>query len=216
MKLDSATLAVLKNFALINPNLQINPSDVLQTKDSGGAVRARAVVPTSFPEVAGISDLSKFLSVVGLLEDPKVEFKQNKFVISDDKSSIDYTYAAINQLDVPPDKNIKMPPAEIDVDVSWEDISRVTRAAGVLQVPDIGIVADTQSVYMVAYNNADPTTNQFRVEIAPNPTGETHQVYLKHSYLKLIARDYNVKVSTRGIVQFEAPNLQYWIGCLAQ
>ena len=67
MKLSDETIAVLKNFATINPNLVAKPGQKLTTIAESKTVMASADIVEDFPQEFGIYDLNEFLSVLSMI-----------------------------------------------------------------------------------------------------------------------------------------------------
>ena len=72
MKLTSRTLQVLKNFSTINPSLLFKNGSVITTMSPNKTVMARATVGEVFPQTYAIYDLSRFIGVLSMFNDPDV------------------------------------------------------------------------------------------------------------------------------------------------
>lgn len=64
MKLSSETLAILKNFATINPGIVFKEGNTLSTMSQQKNILADAIVNETFNYTFGIYDLNNFLSVI--------------------------------------------------------------------------------------------------------------------------------------------------------
>ena len=77
MQISKETLEVLSNFASINPNILISPGQQLKTIAEAKNIMASAEITEDFPQEFGIYDLNEFLSVLGLVDDPNLDFSED-------------------------------------------------------------------------------------------------------------------------------------------
>ena len=107
MQISKDTMAKLKNFASINPNLVYDGNGKLKTISEAKNILASADVDIDKP--LSIYDVNEFLSIVGLIEDGDITINENECVISNRKSKVRYVFADPNIL-TSPQKDITMPP----------------------------------------------------------------------------------------------------------
>ena len=105
MKLSRETLSILKNFATINDNLTIKPGNKLVTISAGKNIVADISVTETFETEFGIYDLSEFLGVLSLFENPELVFSPKFVTIKEGKNAIKYFAADTSILTIVP--NIK-------------------------------------------------------------------------------------------------------------
>ena len=74
MQLNENTLAVLKNFATIQPNIVLSEGAVVKTIAEAKNVMAVANLDQSFDKSVGIYNLDEFLAVLGLVDAPELAF----------------------------------------------------------------------------------------------------------------------------------------------
>ena len=110
MKLTQRTFQVLKNFSTINPTLSVSKGNIIRTVSQNKTVLAQALVQEEFPREFAIYDLSEFLGVVSLFDEPDFDFDTYYVSISDDnKASSHYFYADKSMVTIPPDKSVVLP-----------------------------------------------------------------------------------------------------------
>ena len=90
MKLTNETLAVLKNFANINPGIEFKKGKSLTTISSTKTVLAKASVKDEFTDDFCIYDLNQFLSVHSLNKDVELEFDSLNVIFKNKHSKIKY------------------------------------------------------------------------------------------------------------------------------
>lgn len=209
MKFGENTLSILKNFSGINPSIIFKPGNVIRTLSPQKTVMAAATIDETITSTAAIYDLSRFLATLSLFNDPEVEFLTNKFAIKSDRSSVNYTYASESMIITPPDKDITAPSAEVSVQVKWDDVQQVIRAASVLQLSEVAFRGDGQSVSLAAIDSKNPTADVFDVIVGESDS--TFEMIIKVENLKLMPKTYDVLLSSKGMAHFKADTIQYWI-----
>ena len=75
-----------------------------------------------------------------------------------------------------------------------------------------------QQDFFGGYNKKNDTSNDYSVQVGDESTGmkgvsKPFKMYFKTENLKMVAGDYNVHISSKGISHFEnmATKLDYWI-----
>ena len=93
MKFESRTLQILKNFSTLNPSLQFKQGSVISTITPLKTVMARATIKENIPATFAIYELSKFLSVLSLFDNPTITLEDKFLLIGDGKQNVQYTFA---------------------------------------------------------------------------------------------------------------------------
>jgi hypothetical protein len=210
MKLSEQTLTVLKNFATINPSVVFKPGSELRTISPQKTVMSIASIPDEFPIQACVYDMSRFLSMCSLYENPEIDFQDNKVCyIRDGKRKTKYVFADISMVIVPPEKDINIPSEDVIVNVEWDDIQSVLKASGVLNLPEVAFVGRDGICYISAVDSSNPTADNHEIEIGE--TEDTFQLVIKTENLKLLPQNYKVTLSSKGISKFESTGIKYFI-----
>lgn len=210
MKFSERTLTVLKSFSNINKSILMSEGSVLKTITPEKTLVAIANIPDSFPSDACIYDLSRFLSILDLYEDPDVEFHDKYFTISEGRRKTKYVFADVSMIHTPPNKEIKIPSKDVEITVSWEDMQSVLKAAGVLQFGEVAFVGQEGKLYLRAIDSANPTADTFGVEIGE--TTDEFTIIVKTDNLKLLPGDYHVTLCAKGISEFKGDDVTYFVG----
>jgi len=216
MKFSAETIGVLKNFSQVNPGIVFKPGSVVKTMHPQKTIMASATVSENFEAVARIYDLSRFLATLSLFDDPEVEFKDDRFIISSGKNKVSYTYAAESMVVSPPDKDINFPTPETTVDVKWKELDTVVRAAGVLKLSEIAFICTEGTISLSAVDSKNPTADSYSVAIAENVAVPNFRMLIKVENLKLMPNDYKVSLSTRGLAFFKSAKVEYFIALEAK
>ena len=209
MKFSERTLTILKSFATINRSIQMKEGNVLKTITPERTLIASATIPDTIPSEACIYDMSRFLSILSLYTDPDVEFHDKYFIISEGKRRTKYLFADVSMIHAAPDKEIKIPSSDVSVDVSWDDMQSVLKAAGVLQFNEVAFVGENGTCYLKAIDSTNEGTDDYGVEIGE--TNDTFKIIIKTDNLKLLPQDYRVTLCSKGISEFKGENVTYFV-----
>ena len=172
---------------------------------------AAATIGETVEQQAGVYDLSRFLSTLALFENPEVVFGTDRFTIKGGKSELRYTYTSESLIVTPPEKDIVVPDPEVSVNITWQAIDSVLRAAGVLQLPEIAFIGDGNSVTISAVDSKTSTADNYNTVVAEGVNTQPFNMIIKTDNLKLVPTDYEVTLSSKGMAHFKSDKVQYWI-----
>lgn len=209
MKLESRTMQLLKNFSTINPSLMFKPGSTLNTMSPNKTVLARASIKEQIPSQFAIYDLSKFLGVLSLFEQPELMVEEKQMVIAGGQQKVRYTFASPDAIVIPSDKEVKMPETEIDFKLTADDLNKVMKAMGVMQLPEIAVVGDGSEMSIQAIDSKNPSADSYRVVL--RDTTSTFKMIFKSENIKIMQGDYDVSISSKGIGHFKGADVEYWI-----
>lgn len=199
MKLSKATLDVLKNLATINLNLLIKEGNVLMTKSPANTVIANVEVDETFDKQFGIYDLSRFLGVLSLYDDPELEFDDKRVLIKEGKYSTVY-YGAEPDILTYPTKTIKFPQADIEFNIDSAHIVKAMKAAAALGCNMFAFEGDGKNIFIVVSDIANESSNKFKLELGE--TDKEFKAHMKIENLKFLPMDYQVSLSKMKIARF--------------
>jgi hypothetical protein len=210
MKLSENTVNILKNYASINPMLLVKEGNVLATVSVARSILAKATVEESFPRQFAIYELPRFLGVLSLFNDPEIEFGEKQLRIVSGRQSVNYTYADPSMIVSPPERQIVFPGAEVEFTLSQQDLQKLVRATGVLQLKSVVVIGNGQTISIAAASAKNPSADSFSIEV-----GETDKqfeiFYSTENIIKLISAEYSVKISKEGLTQFVSTNVEYFM-----
>ena len=209
MKFSERTLTILKSFATINKSIQMKEGNVLKTITPERTLIASATIPDEIPSEACIYDMSRFLSILSLYTDPDVEFHDKYFIISEGKRRTKYLFADVSMIHAAPEKDVKIPSQDVVVDVSWDDMQSVLKAAGVLQFSEVAFVGENGTCYLKAIDSTNEGTDDYGVEIGE--TDDEFKIIIKTDNLKLLPQDYRVTLCSKGISEFKGEDVTYFV-----
>ena len=203
MQLNDNTLAILKNFASIQPNIILSEGNVVKTIAEAKNVMSVATLDQSFDKEVGIYNLDEFLAVLGLVDTPDLKFGDDFVTVADSngRSKVKYFYSDPGVLTFPA-KDIPMPDAEVTFDLDDATLTRIRKAAAALGHEKMTITKDEGGIRLTVIDNTDSTSNAFDIVVPGTAESDNFNFVMNIANLKLIGGDYSVKVSSRLISEF--------------
>lgn len=209
MKLQTRTLQILKNFATINPSMMFREGNIQSTVAPQKTVMARATIGEHVGKQFAVFDLSRFLGVLSLFDEPEIEFDDNKLVITQNKQKVEYTYADPDLVVAAPDKTPSVPNPEVTFRLTADVLKSTMGALGALQSTHIMVEGDGENVTIGVGKPADPTSDTFRVDVGVS--NHSFKFAFKAENMKLLPGDYDVQLSSRSIAHLKCSDVEYWV-----
>ena len=214
MKIDANTIAVLKNFANIQPNLMFRSGTEVKTIAEAKNIVAKATITESIPQDFGIYDVNDFLSSLSLFTDPTFDFSSDgKSVnLSEGKSTLKYFFSDEASLTYP-QKDITMPATDATFVLTSEVLKNLLRATSLLSVSTIAVESQGSGIVIRVKDAKNSTSNSYGTEVEGNNNGHNFKFHFDVSNLKIIPGDYDVSISGKLISHFKHKTLpiEYWI-----
>jgi len=104
-----------------------------------------------------------------------------------------------------------MPDTEVEFTLTETDLTKVKKAASMLQLPDIAIKSVGTDIMMSAIDKKNDTANTYDVKVGE--TNKKFEFHFKTEHFKMLPGDYNVFISSKLISNFKhkTKTIQYWI-----
>ena len=204
VSISNDTLSVLRNFSSINPNVVLKPGQEVKTISEAKNILAVAEIAEDFPTEMGIYDLNEFLSVVNLVNDPKLNFGDNHVDIVGGNSKVKYFFSDSSILTTP-QKDITMPDCGVEVSFTDDTLSQIRKAASALGHSEMSITATDDGVNIKVFDSKDSSANIYNIQLA-NDAGYTEgqfEFVIDINNLKLLDGDYEVKISSKLISEWK-------------
>ena len=200
MYLSSDTVQILKNLSTINQSILIKPGKVLSSMSVMKNILVSADITEEFEKQVAIYDLNQFLNCLSLVPGAELKLEENSIEITDGTTSIDYRYSDPSVITAPPEKKLELPSQDVCVVLTEDQLESARKAAAVLQIPDVSLIGDGESIFLTVRDKKNTGSNSYKVEV-----GETDDVFcfnMRVENLKLIAGDYDVVVSKKNLAHF--------------
>ena len=214
MKISTKTLDVLKNFSEINQSILIKKGKKLKTVSALKNILAHAVVEEDFPQDFAIYQLNEFIGVLSTMNNPNLTFHDKYVMLSQENGACTKYFYAEPSVVVSPEKDINMPSEDINFTLLEKQYNDLLKMSSILQLNDILLKGCSKSnaIYLAVTNKKNDTSNDYSVQVGEG-VSEPFKMYFKTENLKMVAGDYNVHISSKGISHFEnmVTKLDYWI-----
>lgn len=200
MFLSTETVQILKNLSTINQSILIKPGKELNSMSVMKNILVKADIQEEFAKTVAIYDLNQFLNCLSLVPGAEIKLGDTSIVLTDGKTSIDYRYSDPSVITAPPEKELKLPSEDVCLTLTEDQLESVKKAAAVLQIPDVSLIGDGETIYLTVRDKKNTGSNSYKIVV-----GETEDVFqfnMKVENLKLISGDYDVIISAKNLAYF--------------
>jgi hypothetical protein len=214
--LSRKTLDVLKNFSTINSSIVFRKGSTVRTISNAENILAKFTGEEVFPSDFAIYDLSQFLSGISLFNDPQLEFTSSDFVsIRGGRQSAKYYFSDPEiTLKSAPEKNVKFPGADLQFNLTGDDLVALQKASAVYSLPDLTFqsMEGHDEIKLILRDKENDTSNTYDITVAGCCTG-TYSLDLKIENIRVLPGDYTVKVSEHLISEWTSSyvDLTYYV-----
>ena len=214
--LSKKTLDVLKNFSTINSSIVFRKGSTVRTISNAENILAKFTGEEVFPTDFAIYDLSQFLSGISLFNDPQLEFTSNDFVsIRGGRTSAKYYFSDPEiTLKSAPEKNVQFPGADLQFNLTGEELLQLQKASAVYGLPDLTFQSEEglDTIKLILRDKENDTSNTYDLTVAGCSTG-TYSLDVKIENIRVLPGDYSVKVSKHLISEWSNVNvdLTYYV-----
>ena len=204
--LSKKTLDVLKNFSTINSSIVFRQGSTVRTISNAENILAKFTGEEVFPSDFAIYDLSQFLGGISLFNDPQLEFTSNDFVsIRGGRTSAKYYFSDPEiTLKSAPERNVQFPGADIQFNLTADDLLALRKASAVYGLPDLTFQSEEglDTIKIILRDKENDTSNTYDITVAGCTSG-TFSLDLKIDNIRVLPGDYSVKVSKSLISEWQ-------------
>tara|TARA_Y100000287_G_scaffold31357_1_gene22913 strand:+ start:524 stop:1195 length:672 start_codon:yes stop_codon:yes gene_type:complete len=208
--LSKKTLDVLKNFSTINSSIVFRKGSTVRTISNAENILAKFTGEEVFPSDFAIYDLSQFLSGISLFNDPQLEFTSGDFVsIRGGRQSAKYYFSDPEiTLKSAPEKNVNFPGADLQFNLTGDDLIALQKASAVYGLPDLTFQSEEglDTIKIILRDKENDTSNTYDLTVGGCSTG-TYSLDVKIDNIRVLAGDYTVKVSKHLISEWSNTSL---------
>ena len=214
MKISTKTLDILKNFSEINQSILIKKGSTIKTVSIQQNILAHAKVEESFSQDFAIYQLNEFIGVLSTMNNPDLTFHDKYVMLSQENGACTKYFYAEPSVVISPEKDVNMPSEDINFTLLEKQYNDLLKMSSILQLNDICLKGCSKSdkIFLAVTNKKNDTSNDYSVQVGEG-VDEPFKMYFKTENLKMVAGDYNVHISSKGISHFENKTikLDYWI-----
>jgi hypothetical protein len=201
MQLSDRTLSILKNFASINSGLVLRPGKVQRTMSPEQTILVQANLDELFTQTFGVYDLNQFLGNITTLNNPFIDFLDDKNVnLKDDVLELTYRGCDTNLIISPPEgKDLVMKNPDVSFNLPMTSLQKILKIGAMNNLPNISIIGDkaSGSLFIRSHELKNDLSNVANMKVGDHH-GEDFSVSFKMENLKMIADDYKVEIKVGG------------------
>lgn len=216
VKISAETLSVLKKLQRINQTLKIvEGSNELRSLNQTKTIAAYIEISESLPRDFCVYDLSEFITVLGIIENPILDFSNDKYVLiksENGSQKLKYVDGQENLIDSYTEKKFALPSEDVQLSVTGAQLKSVHSAASALKLEYVGFKGNGEKVLLSAFsrNNGDGNdTNGFSIEIGE--TTETFDLFYKTENLGILDGDSTFTISKKKISEIVNGKAKYFV-----
>lgn len=196
MKFSKNTIAVLKNFATINPSIHLTPGNLVRTANRATTNYAHATIEDNIDIECAIHDLAGFLSILQLADaEANVTVVDGSLAIRGERSVIYWPTIEVEKI-LTPARTAVFPPGTIEFELKADDWSQFTRVSRALAVDLIAVSKKDDRIVMDGYNritDADLANPLVSLDMGECPVETQFKFVLHMQNMKIPVDDYKVK-----------------------
>lgn len=210
MKFTQRTIQLLRNFSSINESIVFYPGSTIRTVSLGNNVFARAHVEFNNEQTFGIYNLGEFLASLSMFNDPDIVPTPSILTIKEGRKRMNYVCTDPKMIHSFEQSGVKLPSADIGFRLESDDFTKLTKALGILKTPEVVVRGDGSVITIGTHDQTKGTSgSEFNIELAE--TTEDFEFVLSSDKLKMLNEDYDITISKRGLIEFKAHDVTYWV-----
>ncbi len=205
MKLTEHTLAVLKNFASINPNLVFDGTSRVRTIAENKSIIGIATLESTPDKEIGIYDLNEFLGALSLVDNPLLEFDKNFVVIGDSsgRSRTKFYFADPFMLTFPT-KEIVLPSSEVSFTLTADTFNKIKKAASTLSCEKMFITHKNGVLEISVSDPKNKTANKYSIDVAGKFNSTVNfKLIFEIGNIKILSGDYDIEITKKLFASFK-------------
>ena len=211
MKLSVETVNVLKNFSMINPSVMVEGGNEIVTMAPSKTIVAKAKTDEQFRQPFAIYELSKFLGIISMLEEPEYDWGKDSVEITAKNGNVTYAYADPSMIVAPIAKSIPMENIITTFQLEQNHITNVIKAASILQTDLVRIYCEDGNLKVGTADYKNPGAHKFD-QVIKEIDNVDFSVFVKtENIVKVLPDEYTVSVDQKQIIEFRNNRNTYWI-----
>jgi hypothetical protein len=209
MKLSALSVAILKNFALINNSIYIDEVGVFKTKTPNASnIIGVAKIDEELPELS-IYSLDEFLGSMSLFDPENIEFEFTDSYIKMREGNMKINYRLSDPEHILTKcKKSKLYNAFKDFDATFKlseaQLSSIQKAARILKADACCIDIEDGEGKISLINSELPMANSFELEVSGTGTGEA-KIFVDN--LIIMPSNYTCNVASNKVVKFSSDDV---------
>tara|TARA_Y100001978_G_scaffold122717_1_gene109471 strand:- start:168 stop:842 length:675 start_codon:yes stop_codon:yes gene_type:complete len=214
MRLSEKTTKILQNFTSINQSLHFKEGNTLRTMSVMKNVLAEAQIEEYIPREFAIYDLPQFLNTLSLTATPSIDVSSNQShatIKGNTNHQTKFFFCDPSVIVAPPEKKMELPSIDVEFKLSEQDLKSLLKASSIMQLPDLSVVGNGNSVEVIVSDRKNDTSNVYSLTVGN--TEHTFSFNFKIENIKTLIGGYTVQISKKNLAKFysSAYKLTYFI-----
>ena len=214
MRLSEKTTKILQNFTSINQSLHFKEGNTLRTMSVMKNVLAEAEIEEYIPPEFAIYDLPQFLNTLSLTATPSIDVSSNQShatIKGNTNHQTKFFFCDPSVIVAPPEKKMELPSIDVEFKLSEQDLKSLLKASSIMQLPDLSVVGNGNSVEVIVSDRKNDTSNVYSLTVGN--TEHTFSFNFKIENIKTLIGGYTVQISKKNLAKFysSAYKLTYFI-----
>ncbi|QIG70632.1 putative sliding clamp DNA polymerase accessory protein [Rhizobium phage RHph_I1_18] len=208
------TLEILKNMGTMSTRVVFKKGNrILQKPDDLSNPIVEAIVDEEFPCDFQIYNIDKFVNLCKMMDEPKLEIDPTQVIVTDaNNREAVLRCADLNVLRGVPDyaRAIRLPNVDAQFTVGEDDWKALSRSASIVDAPQLAFIGDGTRIRLSTfdvYNGKSKDT--FSMEVGS--TDRKFTMIIDSQFLKMLPDSYEVSLSFKGLAQFKAEDITYFV-----
>ncbi len=214
MRLSEKTTKILQNFTSINQSLHFKEGNTLRTMSVMKNVLAEAEIEEYIPREFAIYDLPQFLNTLSLTATPSIDVSSNQShatIKGNTNHQTKFFFCDPSVIVAPPEKKMELPSIDVEFNLSEQDLKSLLKASSIMQLPDLSVVGNGNSVEVIVSDRKNDTSNVYSLTVGK--TEHTFSFNFKIENIKTLIGGYTVQISKKNLAKFYSSSykLTYFI-----
>jgi hypothetical protein len=144
-KLDDTTIAILKNFANINPEIKFYAGTEQRTANLAKNMIADAVLPQGFPRDFALHNLARLISIIDTTKDqalPELEFGETEMTVHHAYGRVTFPYSNDSLVSPPPRDKFQLTHTTFSFELPQALWTKIKRLAPILDADGIHLITE--------------------------------------------------------------------------
>lgn len=213
MKISDRTLQILTNMGTLHKSVVFKAGNVILHKPSDSSnPLIKASVEEKFPVDFQIYDISKFVNLVKMFDEPDLEISEYVVRIRDANGrEAEIKCADLQTLRGAPNYNtmVRLPTIDAEFTVPEGDWKALQKSSSIVDAPQMAFIGDGSRIRLSTFDVYNGGNDKFSMEVGD--TTHNFKMIIDTAMLKLLPGDYNVKLSFKGVAELSTYDLTYWV-----
>jgi hypothetical protein len=213
IRFNKETLEILQNFAQINTGMQFRKGKKQTTVSTGRGIIGISHIDTDIPKSFAIYELSKFLGILSLFNDPEIELGDEYATIKNDNGQkVDYRYCEPRMITSwPEDKKEDLQTVDSSFELTKETWTKLNKSSNLLTGKHIRVQANGSDIQIKTFDEEDKMASTASFVVGNSDI--TYDIYFQTAVLNILPGNYLIEICKNKLTRWtnKDKNVVYYI-----